>query len=312
MMQAVHTDLKGYFELAIGGNAGSNADFSAADDVSIGPNGAVNRLPPGFGGPEGDSLTGCELRVSVPGYRPLTYTITELPDLGRLDVGTLALQPLGRLDAGAVSVTSLLVPNNARKEFDAGEKDVRNNHSKTAVQHLEKAVASYDKYAVAWNELGKVYASNKENDKAEHAFQKSIDADPKYLAPYMNLANLELNLEKNDDAAAMAEKAVELEPSNVYANLMEAMANFNRSRLEDAEKSARAVERVAHKNVPQVHALMSDIYLRLMDYPNAAMEMRAYLREAPLGQFASDMKANLAKIDPNNTSAAADAATKVP
>ena len=61
-----------------------------------------------------------------------------------------------------------------------------------ATQHLEKATADYDKYAAAWNELGNLYSTAKQNDKSQQAFEKAIAADPHYIPPYLGLAELQL------------------------------------------------------------------------------------------------------------------------
>ena len=81
------------------------------------------------------------MRVSVPGYLPMTKTITDHADITGIDVGTLHLTRIAGVTGSSISVTSLLVPNGARKEFEKGEKDARSNHLDSATQHLEKAVS---------------------------------------------------------------------------------------------------------------------------------------------------------------------------
>ncbi len=182
----------------------------------------------------------------------------------------------------AVSVSSLLVPDGARKEFDRGEKDAGNNDLKSATEHLEKAVAQYDKYAQAWNELGRIYSNNNDFEKARPAFEKAISADPTYAPPYINLANLQLQDLKDEDAVANAQKALVIDPRNGLALMIDAMGNFNLNHMDAAEKSAKQAEQGPHANIPQLHALLANIYLRSQNYTGAAEEMRAYLKEAPV------------------------------
>jgi tetratricopeptide (TPR) repeat protein len=204
-----------------------------------------------------------------------------------IQVGTIRLTRIAGVSGSSVSVTSLLVPDKARKEFEKGQKDAQNKNYKTAAEHLEKAVAEYDKYAAAWSLLGVVYLSNQELEKSRQSFEKSIAADPKYVPPYINLANLALQDGKNENAIQEAGQVLDLDPGNHLANLIQAMGNFNLRRLDAAEKSALAAEKDSNGGLPEVHALLADIYLQKADASDAAIEMRAYLREAPTGEYAA-------------------------
>ena len=300
-LQVIHTDLKGYFRFTLGEGVQSNTDFSASNgdtsmaSLSRGVNGSG-----GLGGfsASGTSLTGCELQVSVAGYRPLIKTIApDASELGMIEVGTMQLTRIAGVQGAAISATSLLVPGRARKEFEKGDKEARSNHLKSATQHLEKAVAEYDNYAAAWNELGEIYSTNQETDKAHQAFDKAITADPQYIPPYVSLSALELRNQEYQDAVDTAGRAVELDPTIAIAHFIRAVGNFNLNQLDAAEKSAREVEKRPHQNIPQLHVLLADILLQKQDYSKAAVEMRAYLTEYPGGQLASEMQKKLDQIE---------------
>jgi hypothetical protein len=295
-LPAIHTDRKGFFEFVVGSGAQPNLDFSASSGVPLSSGPASTNLS-GENGLMGNSLTGCEVQASAPGYQPLNYTIFNPPDMSRIEIGTLPLKRLGAAPAPAVSVTSLLAPGSARQEFENGESDLRDKRLKTAAEHLEKAVALYDQYAAAWSELGKVYFASREAEKAYQAFGKAITIDPKYIQPYIGLANLQLQQQKDEDAVATAEKALQLEPGNPTASFLAAAGNFNLNRLEAAEKNAREAETRAAGNIPLLHALLADILLRKQDYQNAAGYIRTYLKESPNGQFAERLKKDLQQIE---------------
>ena len=291
-LQAIHTDLGGYFTFSLGSGVQSNMDFSASNENPMAQANSRQNLPGGAGG----SLTGCELRVSVPGYHPLTYTLSQHPDMGRMEVGTLRLQRIAGIEGSAISVTSLLVPGNARKEYEKALKEVRGNHPDAARQHLEKAIAGYEKYAAAWNELGRIFNASHSTDKAREAFQKAIAADPQYTPPYLSLATLELESRNYQSAVETATKLLELDSSISFASFVQAVGDFNLNRLDEAEKSARQAEKGAQGNLPQVHALLADIFLQKQDYPHAASQMRTYLQESPNGPFAEQMRKDLEQI----------------
>jgi tetratricopeptide (TPR) repeat protein len=162
---------------------------------------------------------------------------------------------------------------------------------------LEKALALYDKYAAAWNELGRVYAIGHQAGKARQAFENAIAADPQYIPPYVNLAASELREGQYESALATAGKALELDPGAEVAEFIQAAANFKLNRLDAAEKSARDAEDRPHRNIPQLHVILAEIFLRKHDYSNAVAEMRAYLKESPRGEFAAAVKKTLDQMD---------------
>ncbi len=307
LRQAIYTDPKGYFEFVLGAGPQGNMDMSASNDTKGPGSGNMSRAG-GFGGrggvgDPGNRLLGCELRVSVAGYEPLTKDITDPGDITGIDAGTLQLHRLAGVEGSSISVTSLLVPGNAHKEFDKAASDLRSNHLASATQHLEKAVSQYDKYAAAWNLLGGIYSSSGEKEKANKAYAKAIASDPQYIPPYVGLATLQLQDEEYENALETAGKALALDPRIGLASFVQAAADLRLNRLDDAEKSARNAEQQPHQNIPQVHAVLAQIFVEKQDYANAAAEMRAYLKEAPQGNFAAEIKKSLDDIDKSTASA---------
>ena len=263
----------------------SDTNLSASDDTfaPYSPNGVG--LPGGFGGTAGsgasdNSSLDCEQQGSVSGYLARTKTLIDPADVG------------------GISVTSLLVPSSARKEFEKANNDVRisNNHLASAERHLETAVAQYDKYAAAWNQLGTIYSTSRETDKATQAFAKAIAGDPQSVLAYVRLAALQLQTEQYESAIETAGKALQLDPRAGFANLVEAAANLKLNRLDAAEKIAQDAEKQPHETIPQLHILLAEIYLQKRDVSNAAAEMRAYLKESPQGPFADSVRKDLARI----------------
>ena len=298
-LQTIQTDLKGYFQFTLGQGPRANADFSASNDSPVTSRIGDASSTTGYGGfgRSGNDFTGCELRVSVPGYQPVSKFITDPGDITGIDAGTLQLTRIAGVQGSSISVTSLLVPDKARKEFEQGDKDAHANKLPSATQHMEKAVADYDKYAAAWNELGNLYVANHQADKAQAAFEKSIAADPKYIPPFIALASLQLQTNQNEDALNSAGKALDLDPGIATASYIEAAANFRLNRMDAAEKSALDAQKQPHQNVPQLHVLLADIFIKKQDFPAAAAQFRAYLREAPNGTLVAQVKQSLDQIE---------------
>ena len=300
-LQTIKTDIQGNFRFALGAGAQANMDFSAADETP--PSSVLSgmNMPGGYSGfgTPSNGLTGCDVRISVPGYVPVDRPITDPSTLGTIEIGLLELRRVGTAPAGSVSATSLMVPNNARKEYEQGVKDLRDNRLPQATQHLERAVGAYDKYAAAWAELGRAYAANREMGKAHRAYEKAIAADPKYAPPYVGLGAVQLDDLDYEGALENIGKAVEIDPTIAagVAGYIQGVANFRLNRMDAAMDSLLDAEKGPHQNLPQLHVILVELYLRKQDSPSAASHMRAYVKEAPQGSFAAEMRKRLAEID---------------
>ena len=292
-VQVIHTDLGGYFTFNLGTGAQSNMDFSASNETPQSFSSNSAGLPSRFGNP----LAGCEVRISVAGFRPRNFPLAHLSEMGRLDIGNVMLDRIADTRGSGVSVTSLLVPKDASKEFEKAVKELEKNKPDAALPHLEKAVQIYDQYAAAWNELGRIYLARNESEQAEQAFEKAAAADSEYLPPLIHLASLQIQKREWAQAVETAGKALELDPDLGFASFLRAVGEYNLNHLEEAERSAQAAEKAPHADNPQLHALLSQIYMSRQDYHQAATHMRSYLEESPNGQFAEQMKKDLADID---------------
>jgi tetratricopeptide (TPR) repeat protein len=300
-LQTIKTDIKGYFRFSLGMGAQSNADFSAADEAPPSSIASGMNVPGGYSGfgTVGGGLTGCDVRISVPGFVPMDIPITDQASLGVIDMGVVELRRIGTAPTGSVSATSLLVPNNARKEYEQGVKDLQGNRLPQATQHLERAVGAYDRYAAAWNELGRAYAASKDFDKARQSYERAIAADSKFAPPYISLGAIQLQDQDYEGALESIGKAVEIDPAIAVgvAGYIQGFADYRLNRLDAARDSLQQAEKGPHQSIPQLHVVLADIYLSKQDSSNAAMEMRAYLKEAPQGPFATEIQKHLAEID---------------
>lgn len=292
-VQVIHSDLSGYFTFNLSSGAQSNMDFSASNESPMSFTSAAANLPNRYGNP----LAGCELRLSVAGFRPKTVPLMQASDMGKHEVGNIMLERIGTMKGSAVSVTSLLVPKEASREFERAIKELQNNKPDAALPHLEKAVAAYDKYAAAWNELGRLYLVRNDRAKAEQAFEKATAADPDYLPPWINLATMQIQNREWAKGAESAARVLELNPELGYASFLQAVAYYNLNNLDQAERNAKHAEEVPHADNPQVHALLARIYMDRQDYHQAAEHMRSYLEESPNGPYAEQMKKDLKEIE---------------
>jgi len=293
-VQAIHTDIGGYFTFSMGGGIVSNMDFSAANDIAPAIGRSVGNMTRNFNG----SLRGCEVQASVPGFVPVRYPLTDHPETGRLETGTLRIKRIVDVPGSYISFTSLSVPNNARNEYEKAIKDLDKKRNESAQEHLEKAVSIYAEYAAAWNELGQLQANAKKTDEALNAFERAITADPQYLQPYLNLITMHLELRHWEEAVQIAEKTLPLDPTLALTSYLLAVGNFNLEKLDEAEKNALEAETKSQQTMPHVHVLLAEIHLRNQDFTRAQEEMKEYLAMDPDGPYAERVKKGLEDLAP--------------
>ncbi len=297
--KAVHPELNGTFQFDLRATQQSDEDMSAAvnpsDGQGMAPIGPMNAAANSGVSPE---LSDCNLRISAPGYQPLSkFVDMHSGDVGGVNMGTVVLSPTFIEQSSEISVGSLMVPKKAQKEYQKGENDLRRSDLPSATHHLEKAVADYDKFAPAWNDLGRIYLSAHQNEKAGEAFTKAIAADSGYVPAYLNLAELQIQAGQYADAAETAGKALAVQPGLPPASYLEALADFKLNRFAAAEQNARDAERAPHENIPQLHLLLTDILLQTKDYSGAVQEMQSYVKEYPNGRFVGEVKTRLPQIE---------------
>jgi tetratricopeptide (TPR) repeat protein len=297
LIQAVRPDLNGHFQFTLGEGPQENMARSASNETPMTIESANAGAPDSSTGPTVRSSF-CELQTSVPGFQPVSkYVRLDAHEAGGIDAGIMILTRIASAKGSAVSVTSLAAPSKARKEFEKGYNDARRNRLESATRHLQKAVADYENYAVAWNELGKIYFYSHQTDQARQSFTRAVAADPQYIQPCLALAELELKTEHYGDAIEAAGKALKLDPGIVSASFIQAAANFKLNRLDDAEKIARDAANTSHQKFPQLHVLLANIDLRKKDFSNAETEMRAYLNESPKGTLATEVRNRLKDLE---------------
>ncbi len=298
-----HTDLKGGFGFRLGDRSAEVMGDASVSGVPGGPQGGPLAtlandgfdsapLDRGFGGLSGRTahrpgmvdLTGCELVARLPGYSSSRLYLGRRSAVGDSNLGTIVLSRLRQIDGSAVSSTSLAAPPKARRFFEKGLQEARTGKSgpRRAIGPLERAVQEYPAYANAWAMLGELRAQTGDLQGAREALERAIEADERYLRPYPPLIQLHLSRNNWEDAARLADTLARLNPYLTEARFYHAYAAFNLRDLEAAERSLIAMQTAEDAGrFPQRHRMLAFIHLQRRDFPQAAEEMRAFVKAAP-------------------------------
>ncbi|MFN7921759.1 MAG: tetratricopeptide repeat protein [Bryobacteraceae bacterium] len=316
-----YTDSKGRFSFSLGQNTHMMADASVSSNGDVfdqTPGIGGSRQTTGLGSPMGGmggrqiterDLMGCDIRAALPGYRSDTVSLAGRRSLDNPDVGTIILRRLAGVEGFATSMTTLQAPKEAKKAFEKSRELAKKNKTAEAQKELEKAVAAYPNYALAWFTLGEMYRSNKNNAEAKNAYEQALKADRRYTNPYLPLAQLAAAENKWEDAADISGRLLKLNPIEYpFGHYINSIANYNLQKYDDAEKSAREVVKLDTRHqMPKAQHILGILLAMKDDYQGAVENIKGYLQFAPDAQDAEQVRKQLADFEKRLQASAGDA-----
>ena len=204
-------------------------------------------------------------------------------DTGNADIGTIILHRLAKVDGLTISVTSAAAPGKAKKEYEKGREDEAKSKWDSAREHFARAVDIYPKYAVAWNELGRMQLQKDDVAEATDSFQKSIAADSKFINPYGGLVTIGLKGQQWKQVAELTDKILAMNPVDFPQYWLDnSLANYFLGGLDAAQKSAeRGLATDPHHRVPRLEYTLGMILARKKDYAAALTHVQNYLKLLP-------------------------------
>jgi Flp pilus assembly protein TadD len=302
---------------------GSQSMFGVSIDVQVrypdgpaGPPGIHVILERGEGGMETDCVTiqggKCRLqpgsngvysvRLNMSGYLAVSERV-ELVGISHTYV-TLTLRKLDDIDASKtnsdvssdeIDVSEVNIREKARQEYTKGKAALQGKKVDDAEKHFQKALKLYEKYPEAYRMLGEAYLEQQDFRKAETALRRSIELQPKFAAAYVDLGAV-LNQTKDYTGAEQAlKKGLELSPDAAAAKYELAKTYWALGRWQEA--APYAVDSV--KEQPQLapaHVLLGNIRLKQHNPAAALQEYSEYLRLAPDGIMAPQVREMVAKL----------------
>ena len=244
------------------------------------------------------------VRAKMPGFLDASVQV----DLQNTQTGmaNLVLRPDPRYhDENAksggsptASALDLSVPDQARKEYEKGQKLLTNKDLDGGISHLKKAIEIYPSFPQALTLLGTAYNEKKNWKDAQGALEKATAIDPKNASAYFQLGAA-LNQTKDYPGAQKAlSQGLTLAPDAPEASA----AQYELARAYMAQNNWKEAEPYAAKVVASQpdfgagHLLMGNIFLKKGDGNGAIHEFQEYLRIDPKGPAADQIKDMIPKI----------------
>jgi tetratricopeptide (TPR) repeat protein len=263
------------------------------------------------------TLSDSEGRFTIKNLRAGTYTLSVyVPGSGEarqtVEVGPGTADKRGRVrvalrldDAAferdalrrqhAVSTTQLAIPEAARKEYAAAQKDLEKRDTASAVRRLEHAVEIAPGFAAAWNNLGTIAYQTRSFLRAEECFREALSQEPGMYEPLVNLGGVLINLRKLDEALELNVHAVLVRPGDALANSQLGMTYFEVGNFDAALKYLERARKIdpAHFSHPQIY--LAEIHLRRGETRLAADALEDYATHHPDDPAVPKMREKIAE-----------------
>jgi Flp pilus assembly protein TadD len=207
-----------------------------------------------------------------------------------------------RLDAtyppassGLVSASDLAIPARARKSFEQSEALIRKQDFAKAVEKLNQAITIYPAYALAYNNLGVVYARLGQRARGREALERAISLNDRLILPYMNLGRMNIGSGDFLGAEKILLQASLLEPADPSPLVLLAYAQMMQGRLDEAIATCRKAHTLS---VPHslAHRVAARTFLQKGNVEGAIAELEAFLRGDPTGPEADGRRKELEAV----------------
>jgi tetratricopeptide (TPR) repeat protein len=182
------------------------------------------------------------------------------------------------------------VPPAAKKEYAAGLKLVTKGDIMQAAAHFQEAISLFPEYLAARNDLGAQYLKLKRLDEAEKHFNIVLEHDPKNFNAKFNLGLVRIEHRNYLDAIAQLNQAIAIDSTRPVARLWLGFALLERGDAASAERELVKALVMGGGECVAAHYHLARIYLDRGDSAEATRSIRAYLKEAPNGEYVREAR----------------------
>jgi len=197
-----------------------------------------------------------------------------------------------------VNVEFASVPQRAVQFYNEALELGRAGKSKSAIDKLNKAIAEYSNFTLAFNELGVQYMRLGELEKANEALQTALKIAPDSFIALQNRGIVLAMLTRYEEAVTELSHAVRLKEQSATAHLYLGQALANLRQFQEAEEHLMRSVALGGDEVKDAHRFLGAIYLQRGDRQRAATEFEIYLRLSPTAKDGDQIRQLLRQIKP--------------
>lgn len=211
---------------------------------------------------------------------------------------TLKEKETSATSAAAVSVTELErhVPDKAKKEFEKATALTSQGKRDEAIVHLRQAIAIYDHYLAARNDLATLLLSQGKLDEAEEQLRIAVGLDPKAFNPALNLGIVLVHKHQFAEALTSLQLANSMQANSPTVYLYLGLAGLGIEDFEMAESNLKKAYDLGGRPFALALFHLGQLYLSKGDKESALKSFQLYLREVPDAANADQVRQTIAML----------------
>jgi len=195
-----------------------------------------------------------------------------------------------------VPAVRLQIPRKAQNEYRKAETALAKNNAETAKLHLNRAIALYPNYDLAYFMLGKLEMAAGGREAAKADFEHAVKLNDAFGEAHRELAKI-LLAEKDYAAAEPALlAALRSDPSDLWTLSFTALTELELGKFAEALAFVARVHSSKHGGYASVHLIAAKSLEALHRPDEAVAEYHQYLSEDPNGSNAARAREGLARL----------------
>jgi tetratricopeptide (TPR) repeat protein len=201
-----------------------------------------------------------------------------------------------KASAQPVPAIRLKIPRKARDEYSKAEAALAKNDAETARSHLNRAIALYPDYDLAYFALGRLEMAAGHPDLAQTDFQYAVKLNDAFGDAHRELAKIFLADKDYAAAEPALLAALRSDPGDLWTLSFTALTELKLGKFDDALGYVSRVHSTKHSGYASVHLIAGQSLESLHRPEEAAAEYRQYLAEEPYGSNAARARQGLERL----------------
>jgi len=182
---------------------------------------------------------------------------------------------------GVVNAALAAVPDKARKLYDRGVEEARNEDAAKAVSSLKEAVALYPNFPLALNELGVQYLKLRQVNKAVEVLKEACKLSPNAAPARLNLGIALLETREFAPAEQQIRESLKLNTNSATAHMYLGISLLRQTKYEEAEMELLTATQANAAQLGMANYYLGGLYWRKKDYTRAVEQLEKYLASTP-------------------------------
>jgi tetratricopeptide (TPR) repeat protein len=195
-----------------------------------------------------------------------------------------------------VPAVRLKIPRKAKDEYNQAEAALNKHDVEVARSHLQRAIALYPSYDLAYFALGKLEMAAGHRDLARADFEQAVKLNDSFGEAHRELARMLLADKNYAGAEPSLLAAMRSDPGDLWTLSFTALTELELGKFADAVACASRVHSAKHAGYASVHLIAGKSWEAMHRSDEAAAEYRQYLAEDPDGSNAARAREALARL----------------